>query len=102
VFLEAMAFGLPVICYDRGGQTDFLRSPATGHVVKLNDLEAFTRAIVDLHDNGEQRRAIGKNNLREVEAFFIDRCAERYEAVFEAACAQRAARAARTGSGGVQ
>ena len=24
VFLEAMAFGLPVLCYDRGGQTDFL------------------------------------------------------------------------------
>ena len=42
VFLEAMAFGLPVVCYDRGGQTDFLTSGETGHVVKLNDRDAFT------------------------------------------------------------
>ena len=37
VFLEAMAFGLPVVCYDRGGQTDFLTSGETGAVVRLND-----------------------------------------------------------------
>lgn len=89
VFLEAMAFGLPVVCYDRGGQTDFLKSRETGHVVKLNDLTAFTRAIVELHDEPEVRRNMGRNNLERVEAFFIDRCAERYEGVFAAACARR-------------
>jgi glycosyltransferase involved in cell wall biosynthesis len=97
VFLEAMAFGLPVVCYDRGGQTDFLRSPATGYVVKLNDLDAFTRALVDLHDHEALRREIGRRNLQEVEAFFIDRCAERYEAVFETVCARRP-RAAKIGT----
>lgn len=97
VFLEAMAFALPVICYNRGGQTDFLATPATGHVVELNDLGAFTRALVDLHDNPDKRLAIGQHNLRTVEAYFIDRCAERYEAVFAAACAQRSARTAGTG-----
>ncbi len=97
VFLEAMAFALPVLCYDRGGQTDFLSTPATGHVVKLNDLEAFTRALVDLHDHREKRLAIGQHNLQLVESFFIDRCAERYEAIFAAACAQRQAHAAKSG-----
>jgi len=97
VFLEAMAFALPVICYDRGGQTDFLSTPATGHVVKLNDLEAFTRAIVDLHDDRQKCLSVGQHNLRLVESYFIDRCAQSYEAVFAAACAQRAARTARTG-----
>jgi glycosyltransferase involved in cell wall biosynthesis len=97
VFLEAMAFSLPVVCYDRGGQTDFLSTPTTGHVVKLNDLEAFTRALVDLHDDPQKRLAIGQHNLRTVESYFIDRCAERYEAVFAAVCAQRSARTARTG-----
>jgi glycosyltransferase involved in cell wall biosynthesis len=92
VFLEAMAFGLPVICYDRGGQTDFLSTPDTGYVIKLNDLEAFTRAIVDLHDRPEARREIGRANLQHVEQFFIDRCAERYEAVFDNVCARRAAK----------
>jgi glycosyltransferase involved in cell wall biosynthesis len=83
VFLEAMAFGLPIVCYDRGGQTDFLSTPATGNVVRLNDLEAFTAAVRDLAASPEQRAAIARNNLAAVEEFFVDRCAERYEAIFE-------------------
>ncbi len=90
VFLEAMAFGLPVICYDHGGQTDFLTSGTTGHVLPLNDLAAFTRAILDLHANSQRRLAMGRYNREAVEQFFIDRCAERYEAVFRDAIQQRA------------
>jgi glycosyltransferase involved in cell wall biosynthesis len=99
VFLEAMAFGLPVVCYDRGGQIDFLKSQETGYVVKLNDLEAFTRAIVDLAHHDDRCHEMGKGNLRKVEAYFIDRCAERYETIFETACAQAARQPARGGSG---
>ncbi len=89
VFLEAMAFGLPVICYDHGGQTDFLSSGQTGHVIHLNDLSAFTQAIVEMRDNSAARSEIGKRNLQRVEEFFIDRCAERYEAVFTEARERR-------------
>ena len=85
VFLEAMAFGLPVICYDRGGQTDFLRTGETGIVVPLNDQSAFTRAVIDLHDQPELRDRAAATNRQRVEAYLIDRCAERYEAVFDAA-----------------
>ena len=95
VFLEAMAFGLPVICYDRGGQTDFLKSRETGHVAPLNDLADFTRAIVHLHDDPAVRREIAQNNRQRVEDFFIDRCAERYEAVFAATCERAARRVAK-------
>lgn len=35
VFLEAMASGLPIICYDQGGQMDFLRDQETGYLVSL-------------------------------------------------------------------
>ena len=83
VFLEAMAFGLPIICYDRGGQTDFLSTPATGHVIKLNDREAFTAAILELHGSAQRREAIRNHNLAQVENFFIDRCAQQYETIFE-------------------
>ena len=89
VFLEAMAFGLPVVCYDHGGQTDFLATGATGHVIHLDDVDAFSLALADLHRSPEARREIGRNNLRHVEAFFIDRCAERYEQLFERAIATR-------------
>ncbi|MGH8217305.1 MAG: glycosyltransferase [Steroidobacteraceae bacterium] len=83
VFLEAMAFGLPIVCYDRGGQTDFLSTPTTGSVVRLNDLEAFTAAVRELAASPERRAAIRCDNLAAVEEFFVDRCAERYEAIFE-------------------
>jgi glycosyltransferase involved in cell wall biosynthesis len=84
VFLEAMAFGLPVVCYDRGGQVDFLRTGETGHVIPLNDVGAFTGAVIELHDQVEQRRRLGVANRQRVETYLIDRCAERYERVFEA------------------
>jgi glycosyltransferase involved in cell wall biosynthesis len=90
VFLEAMAFGLPVICYDHGGQTDFLTTGQTGHVLHLNDFGAFTNAIVDLHDNSQRRLDMGQYNRRAVEEFFIDRCGERYEAVFREVIQKRA------------
>jgi glycosyltransferase involved in cell wall biosynthesis len=83
VFLEAMAFGLPVVCYDRGGQTDFLKTGETGAVIKLNDQRAMTTAIDALAANGESRHRVAEHNTRLVEDYFIDTCAARYEAVFD-------------------
>lgn len=85
VFLEAMAQGLPIICYDHGGQTDFLADGETGFVAPLNDLDRFTCGIVDLHDRSANRRAMAEENRRRVEGYFIDSCARRYEAAFETA-----------------
>ncbi|MGD0502417.1 MAG: glycosyltransferase family 4 protein [Steroidobacteraceae bacterium] len=85
VFLEAMAFGLPVVCYDHGGQTDFLVNGETGYVLPLNDLGLFTQAIRNLYDRPEERRRMAERNRRLVEEFFIDTCAKRYETVFEEA-----------------
>lgn len=90
VFLEAMAFGLPVVCYNRGGQVDFLSTPATGAVVSLNDIESFTRAVLELHSSPERRAQIRRHNLSAVETYFIDRCARRYESIFEQAIAAHA------------
>jgi glycosyltransferase involved in cell wall biosynthesis len=91
VFLEAMAFGLPIVCYDRGGQTDFLTSGKTGQVVKLNDAAALTRALQELHSDRVACEKYGRHNRRLAENYFIDTCATRYEETFEAAVARRLA-----------
>jgi glycosyltransferase involved in cell wall biosynthesis len=91
VFLEAMACGLPIVCYDRGGQTDFLASGETGFVVKLNDTAAFTHAVRAIHADIYVRRRLGQGNRQTVENYFIDSCAARYEQVFEAAIDRRLA-----------
>jgi glycosyltransferase involved in cell wall biosynthesis len=95
VFLEAMSFGLPIVCYNRGGQTDFLSTPDTGDVIQLNELQAFNDAVRALRDSPERRAAVGKHNLAKVENYFIERCAERYEELFEAVIAAPAPGAAR-------
>jgi glycosyltransferase involved in cell wall biosynthesis len=88
VFLEAMACGLPIICYNHGGQTDFLSDGITGHLVELNDVKQFeTRCEVVMRDK-RIRQVMGQENLRRVEEYFIDRCAQRYEKVFEQAIRQ--------------
>jgi glycosyltransferase involved in cell wall biosynthesis len=82
VFLEAMAHGLPIICFDHGGQTDFLVDGETGCLLPLNDQDRFAQSIVHLQHAGV-RRIMSANNRRLVEDYFIDKCANRYESVFE-------------------
>jgi glycosyltransferase involved in cell wall biosynthesis len=85
VFLEAMTCGLPIVCYDHGGQTDFLRDEETGYLVPLNDLELFKNRCKLLVGSPGSRKSMGANNQREVAEFYIERCAMSYEKVFEGA-----------------
>jgi glycosyltransferase involved in cell wall biosynthesis len=79
VFLEAMATGLPIVCYDHGGQTDFLSQGKTGYLVPLNDLDRFQEHCEALIGDADLRGEIGRTNLERVEEFFIETCAARYE-----------------------
>jgi L-malate glycosyltransferase len=91
VFLEAMACGLPVVCYDHGGQTDFLESGVTGCVLPLNDAAAFERGCRALIADPSLRKRTGAANADRVEDYYADTCARRYEAVFEEAIEMRRA-----------
>jgi glycosyltransferase involved in cell wall biosynthesis len=85
VFLEAMHCGLPIVCYDQGGQTDFLRDEETGYLVPLNNLEQFGERCRWLIEDAGLRRAMGQTNRRRIEDFYIENCARRYEDVFQKA-----------------
>lgn len=82
VFLEAMHCGLPVVCYDQGGQTDFLQDGDTGYLVPLNDLTLFPARCRELINNADSRHAMGQHNQQLVEEYYIDNCARSYEEVF--------------------
>src|SRR5690606_12114847 len=83
VFLEAMASGLPIVCYERGGQRDFLQDGRTGYLVPLDDEPAFTDRCRRLLSAPRLRRQMGRANRERAGEFYIDRCARRYEEVFE-------------------
>lgn len=83
VFLEAMACGLPVVCYGHGGQTDFLVDGQNGFLLPLNDIEGFMNRCAVLMEDRELRRKMGDRNRHKVEELYIDKCALNYENVFE-------------------
>lgn len=90
VFLEAMAAGLPVICYNMGGQTDFLADGRTGYLVPLNDRETFSRRVRELAGDAGIRARMREHNLAAAESYYIDVCARRYIEVFESVTTDRA------------
>lgn len=83
VFLEAMAAGLPVVCYNHGGQTDFLENGKTGALLELNDESSFRQAVESLYGDTELRRTMGAYNVQRVEKYYIENCAREYEKLFE-------------------
>ncbi len=83
VFLEAMAVGLPIVCYDNGGQVDFLRDEQTGFLVKLGNHPLLTQRIQILCDQVELRQQMGEWNQQHVEHFYIESCAQHYQRVYE-------------------
>lgn len=92
VFLEAMHCGLPIVCYDYGGQTDFLLNGVTGFLVPLNNQNLFRERCKLLIQDPEARKKMGENNKLLVREFYIDQCASRYEAVFQEAVAAHASK----------
>lgn len=83
VFLEAMECGLPVICYNRGGQIDFLKSGETGYLVKLKDAESFYNSLKNLLTNVNMVEKIGVYNKELVKRFYISNIAKQYLQIFE-------------------
>jgi len=83
VFLEAMECGLPILCYNRGGQTDFLVNGKTGFLVELNDKKAFRNKLVELITNPELIDQFSLYNKQLAKEFYISGCAEKYIALFQ-------------------
>jgi glycosyltransferase involved in cell wall biosynthesis len=82
VFLEAMECGLPVISYDRGGQTDFLREGKTGHLIELGNKGNFALKLKELLNSNPLRMAIRAHNKNYVKGFYIEHVAEKYISIF--------------------
>lgn len=84
VFLEAMAAHLPVICYDHGGQKDFLINGKTGFIVALGRKDLITDAIRRVIGDTALRNELREFNRHYIERFYIDECAKNYERQYRA------------------
>jgi glycosyltransferase involved in cell wall biosynthesis len=71
VVIEAMAQGIPVVCGNRGGYTEFVKHEVSGFV--FNDNAEAIEYIDRLFDSGELRESIGKSARCAVEELFSKR-----------------------------
>jgi len=83
VVLEAQACGVPVIVTDKGGPQENLVPGETGLVVQGDDPDALLRAIRELLDDPERRKAMGDAAVRYAQTRSVHQAFERYWRFYE-------------------
>lgn len=74
VLVEAMACGLPAVCFDfKCGPRDIIEERENGLVVPDGDIEGLAEAIVRLMKDEELRKRMGENAKRVVETYSEER-----------------------------
>jgi glycosyltransferase involved in cell wall biosynthesis len=88
IFLEAMECGLPIICYNRGGQNDFLINGKTGFLMEFREKQKFKAKISELISKPKLKDKISTYNKRLINDYYIDKCGEKYIDLFRAAISE--------------
>jgi glycosyltransferase involved in cell wall biosynthesis len=97
VTVEAMAAGRPVVAYEGGAMTEIIENGVSGVIVPRGDVPALTAAVLDLLQDEEKARRIGRAARTRVEAeFTYQRMAGRYLALLERVIRARSPRARST------
>jgi|GEM_PF-745077 glycosyltransferase involved in cell wall biosynthesis len=77
VYLEAMAFGIPVVASNIGGATEIIENNRNG-ILTPPKPDEVARAILMLYKDKSLREEISKNNLRDIHKFKWDTIVDRY------------------------
>jgi glycosyltransferase involved in cell wall biosynthesis len=89
VIPQAMACGLPVIATTHTGAEEAVRDGVEGFLVGIRDVSALQRRILELYENAERRRAMGRAALARVrEGFRWDDYGERVVAAYRGVLAR--------------
>lgn len=84
VLLEAMSCSLPVVTTPAGGIPELVRPGKDGAVTKGFEQEEYAQVVIELLENDEKRKKLGKAGRKRVEeSFSAERIVKMYEKVFE-------------------
>ena len=90
VILEAAAQGIPAVAFDVGGTRELVIHGVTGFLIPPGDVSAMAQAIGSLERDRERLKSMGQAALEHVRANFeLSTAIDRYEALLEAAIADR-------------
>ena len=86
-FLEAMSYGLPIICFDVAANREIIVDGVNGFVIPQDDLNAFSEAIVTLINDAVLWDRIVQNNLDVVKKYswseVLPRIIEAYDSLIK-------------------
>jgi len=80
--LEAMACGRPVVSTNIGGASDLIEEGYDGYLVQPGDHEALASQILNLLQDEERAKTIGKNAWSKAQAYGIERTANLLEQTY--------------------
>lgn len=82
VYMEAMYCGLPVICSNEGGQTDFLKNKENAILINVGDIDACVNAVLLLYKDKKLYKKLSENNKVKVTDFYAEKIAGSYIKIF--------------------
>lgn len=84
VLLEAMSNGLPCIAFDSAeGAKEIITSGSDGYLIKHRNFKAMEKKILDLTNDLEKRKELGKNGRKKVKAYMSDNVKESWKKIIE-------------------
>lgn len=82
VFLEAMSYGVPIICFDIN-QPNLVINNITGNVVENGNEQLFFEKIIALIENKNQRNKYSENSLKHIHQFSEKKIIEKWIKLYE-------------------
>ncbi len=82
VFMEAMYYGLPIVCTNHGGQVDFLKDNENAVLINVGDVEACRTGINKFASDRKFYSKCSKNNKSKVRDFYAETVALQYTEIF--------------------
>lgn len=82
VYMEAMFFGLPIVCTNHGGQVDFLKHEENALLIDVNDVKACANSIERFINDKALYKKCSKNNKEKIKLFYADNVSKQYENIF--------------------
>lgn len=82
VFLEAMTFGVPVVCFDVN-QSNIILNNKTGFIIKFDDYNEFVKKALILLEDDVLRREFSSNALKHSKNFSEEKVVEKWMKLYQ-------------------
>lgn len=90
VMIEAMACGLPAVCFDfKCGPRDIIQPEENGLIVPDGDIDELAEAMISLMKDEEVRKRMGENAKRVVETYSEEKVMSKWIKLYEETVADK-------------